>query len=44
MVFEWFALIVAFGIFFGIIIDKCIDYNNCCSCNDDVHNEHHKSE
>ena len=30
MVFEWIALIVAFGIFFGTIINKYIE--NCNSC------------
>ena len=45
MVLEWVALIVAFGIFFGTIINKFIDYDGCCSGNnDDVHYEHLKSE
>ncbi len=37
MIFEWIALIVAFGIFFGIIIDKHIEYYNCCSSHKNSH-------
>ena len=33
VVFEWVALVVAFGIFFAVIIDKYIDHCECKSCN-----------
>ncbi len=43
MVFEWIALIVAFGIFFGTIISKYVD--NCdCFPSDEIKYEHLKSE
>ena len=43
MVFEWIAMIVAFGIFFGTIIEKYIEH---CSCSDKdkTEYEHLKSE
>jgi len=44
MVFEWIALIVAFGIFFGTIISKYIDDCNCCNNNNNVKYIHLKSE
>ncbi len=45
MVFEWVALVVAFCIFFGTIINKYIDHCDCNCCpNDEVQYEHLKTE